>query len=171
MLVIRGCSFTMTNTRPPPRPPNRPKPLQEAVSLPPPPPLHTREVCCTTKGLKRGIISPVTVTPPPRRKPGSMPHNGGKLLYDTLMQTLECAQSLAALISGLCDRKKQAAIHFIHWLPINWGGASVTTEAMRVLHRLDARKRRNHQWAAPLIESHASHSEIALSMIVCGSIK
>lgn len=32
------------------------------------------------------------------------------------------------------------------------------------------KKKRNHQWAEPLIESHASHSEIALSMITQGSI-
>lgn len=44
-------------------PQTTPKPLQKAVSLSPPPPPHTREVCCTTKGLKRGAISPVTVSP------------------------------------------------------------------------------------------------------------
>lgn len=57
-------------------------------------------------------------------------------------------------------------IHFIYRLPINWDSELLLRHWMT----LGKKRKRNHQWAEPLIESHASHSEIALSMITQGSI-
>lgn len=71
--------------------------------------------------------------------------------------------SSAGLITGLFVTEKQVVIRFTYYPTINWG---------KLLWRHRGRwcytswmKKRNHQHREPLIESLASHSEIALSMI------
>lgn len=64
LLAIRACSFITAGAHPPPHalnrhPPDPSKAPKGCLSFAP----HTREVCFATKGLSRGTISPVTVSP------------------------------------------------------------------------------------------------------------
>lgn len=157
--LIRTSSFIISATSPSSKPP--PPFAHPSEDLPLFHPLrpHTQEKCAAQqKGVKRGIISLVTVTPGVARKRAAQ-------WGQTFLRHFNANRGVCC---SLCERENKWSFVLFTGYPLIW-------EVARCLRGGEGRGgwEEREIICGPSLELNprASHSEIALSMIICRSIK